>query len=78
MALFDKVGCNIGSNTTVTVCVGPATIVWRTGDDCSTVRALEGGSIMPRGDSQRSENYYLWQRVYCSLGVFQIRSITES
>lgn len=42
MALFDKVGCNIGSNTTVTVCVGPATIVWRTGDDCSTVRTLEG------------------------------------
>lgn len=43
MALFDKVGCNIDSNnTTVTVYVGPATIVWRTGDNCSTVRTLEG------------------------------------
>ena len=43
MALFDKVGCNIGSNnTTVTIYMGPATIVWRSGDNYSTVRTLEG------------------------------------
>ena len=42
MALFDKVGCNIGSNTTVTIYVGPATIVWRPGDNYSTLRTLEG------------------------------------
>ena len=42
MALFNQVGCNIGSNTTVTVYVGPATIVWRPGDNCSTLRTLEG------------------------------------
>lgn len=42
MALFDKVGCNIGSNTTVTIYVGPATIVWRPGDNYSTLHTLEG------------------------------------
>ena len=43
MALFNKVGCNIGSNNaTVTIYMGPATIVWRPGDNHSTVRTLEG------------------------------------
>lgn len=59
MALFDKVGCNIDSNTTVTIYVGPATIVWRPGDNDSTVRTLGGAvlSLEELSDGQKITGY---------------------